>query len=82
MISSSSLGLYDDLLCGGVDVMEVVPLVNGIFILHVDVEILCRLSCVLWRLDLFFFFFFFFFFADRESGEERSHGVVGRMDDR
>ena len=38
VISGLSGGFYDDLVCGGVDVLVVVLLVNGVIILHLDVE--------------------------------------------
>ena len=45
VFSGLSCGYHDDLVCGSVDLLEVVLLVNGIFILHLDMEVLCRLSC-------------------------------------
>ena len=64
-------GFYDDTVRGGADVLEVVLLVERVFILHLDVEVLCWLFCrVLRQHNLGYF-------VGRESREGDS--VVGRM---
>ena len=48
-------GVHDDFVRGGVGVLEIVLLLNGVFILHLDVEVLYWLSYrVLRRLDSWF----------------------------
>ena len=55
VFSGLSGGFYDDLVRGGVDVLKVVIQEERVFILHLDVEVLCWLSCrVLRRLDPWF----------------------------
>ena len=55
VFSGLSDGFYADLVHGGVHILGVVLLMNGVFILHLDVEVLCWLSCrVLRRLDPWF----------------------------
>ena len=49
--SGLSGGFHDDLVRGRVDVLEVVLHVESVFILHLDMKVLCWLSCVLQRLD-------------------------------
>ena len=71
VVSGLSCGFHDDLVCGGVDVLEIVLLENGIFIFHFVMEVLCR--CLL----VYFGDLILGFFVGGESGE--GGGVVGRM---